>query len=367
MSIELLHGNRLEEFRQSVDARKASEGKHNWNWAKSFLDLPFESKIHIAQTRIIEWVQYYEGKVYVSFSGGKDSTVLLDLVRRVYPECPAVFCDTGLEYPEIRDFVKTIDNVKWIYPIKWNRNTRQYDRVSFRWILDNCGYPLPTKEIAETVRRAKHNPNDTAAWSKLNGTLIDKNTGKKSRFNCAKWKYLLNAPFNVSGECCKFMKKKPFHKYEMETGRKPIIGTLSSESVIRKSNWLQRGCNSFNEKSPRSNPLSAWYDTDILRYIKEFGLKYASVYGDIVKKANGEYITTRESRTGCMFCMFGVHLEPEPNRFQRMAQSHPDCYNYCINKLGLSVPLNYIGVPYRPYAQISLFDNMDACINTNND
>lgn len=70
-----------------------------------------QRKIQVTQTRIIEWYQKNNGKVYVSFSGGKDSTVLLDLARRIYPDIPAVFIDTGLEYPELRDFVKTIPNV----------------------------------------------------------------------------------------------------------------------------------------------------------------------------------------------------------------------------------------------------------------
>mgnify|MGYP000264252689 CR=1 FL=1 len=55
----------------------------------------------------MEWYMRYDGQVFISFSGGKDSTVLLDLARRVYPDIPAVYVDTGLEYPELRDFVKT--------------------------------------------------------------------------------------------------------------------------------------------------------------------------------------------------------------------------------------------------------------------
>ena len=70
-----------------------------------------EEKIQISTARIIEWYEGWEGQVYVSFSGGKDSTVLLDLVRKIYPDVPAVFADTGLEYPEIREFVKGYDNV----------------------------------------------------------------------------------------------------------------------------------------------------------------------------------------------------------------------------------------------------------------
>ena len=63
-----------------------------------------EEKIQISTARIIEWYEHWDGKVYISNSGGVDSTVLSDLVHRVYPDVPDVYCDTGLEYPELRDF-----------------------------------------------------------------------------------------------------------------------------------------------------------------------------------------------------------------------------------------------------------------------
>jgi 3'-phosphoadenosine 5'-phosphosulfate sulfotransferase (PAPS reductase)/FAD synthetase len=78
--------------------------------------LPLEAKIIKTKIRIREWYEHWNGDVYISFSGGKDSTVLLDLVRSIYPDVPAVFVDTGLEYPEIREFVKTFDNVVWVRP-----------------------------------------------------------------------------------------------------------------------------------------------------------------------------------------------------------------------------------------------------------
>ena len=77
---------------------------------------PLERRILVTQAKILEWYHHYSGKVAVSFSGGKDSTVLLDLVRRAFPDIPAVFVDTGLEYPEIREFVRTIPNVTWLRP-----------------------------------------------------------------------------------------------------------------------------------------------------------------------------------------------------------------------------------------------------------
>ena len=89
----------------------------------------------------------------------------------------------------------------------------------------------------------------------------------------------------------------------------------------------------------------------MLEYISTRGLNYASVYGDIVKDENGNYCTTGCSRTGCMFCMFGVHLEDEPNRFQRMKETHPKLYEYCMRPwdeggLGLDEVLTYINVEH---------------------
>ena len=85
---------------------------------KTLQGLSLSDKISRTERLIQEWYEAFNGEVYVSFSGGKDSTVLLDLVRRNYPEVPAVFANTGLEYPEIRAFVKTIENVKWLKPKK---------------------------------------------------------------------------------------------------------------------------------------------------------------------------------------------------------------------------------------------------------
>ena len=107
--------------------------------------LPLEQKILMTKTRIKEWVNYYglEG-VYVSFSGGKDSTVLLHIARSIYPDIKAVFVDTGLEYPEIRDFVKTFDNVDIIRP-----------KMNFKQVLNKYGYPIISKEVSGCVYGAK--------------------------------------------------------------------------------------------------------------------------------------------------------------------------------------------------------------------
>jgi len=94
-----------------------------------------------------------------------------------------------------------------------------------------------------------------------------------------------------------------------------FLGRRLPESRLRVNSWIRQGCNAFDAKRPTSQPLSFWTEQDILQYLKQFNIHYASIYGDIVENEHGELMTTGASRTGCMFCMFGVHLEPRPNRF----------------------------------------------------
>lgn len=275
--------------------------------------------------------------MYVSFSGGKDSTVLLDIVRKLYPSIEAVFVDTGLEYPEIRKFVKTFENVTILRPEK-----------RFNQVIEEYGYPIISKEISECVdqaRKALITGKYPCRLQKLEGTLKDKN-GNPSIYNCSKWKFLLDAPFKISNKCCNIMKKKPAHQYYKETGKKPIIATMAVESRLRTQQYLKQGCNGFKNKIPTSTPMAFWTEQDVLQYLYENKIPYASVYGEIKIDENGKYYTTRCKRTGCMFCGYGCHLEKEPNRFQMLKETHPKQYNYIINDLGFRKVLDFINVKY---------------------
>ena len=323
-------------------------------------------------TKDNEWIKAgWPGAVYVSFSGGKDSTVLKHIVDSMYEDVPALFVNTGLEYPEIQRFAKAQKNVVIVRP-----------EMRFDEVLTKFGYPVIGKEVAQTVYEGKKHLSEgrhTRQVQKLNGELVD-NSGNPSRFNIGKYKYLVNAPFDVSHMCCSVMKKKPVKIYEKETGRRAIIGTLACESSLRRTAWMKNGCNSFEGDRPKSQPLSFWTEQDVLHYIKKFNVPYCSVYGDIRVKPTGDqeegqinlidYLECYESedtlettgcdRTGCIFCMFGCHLEKEPNRFQRLKETHPRQYEYCINGgemvdgkwqpnkegLGLGKVLDYIGVKY---------------------
>ncbi len=299
--------------------------------------LPLEVKVAKTKQRIREWVTHF-GKdgVYVSFSGGKDSTVLLHLVRELYPDIEAVFVNTGLEYPEIQKFVKTFDNVTILRP-----------KMRFDEVIKKYGYPVISKEVSDCVYQGRMTlkRNDgkyTLRLQRLMGTKKDKN-GNKSIFNQEKYKPLLYTDFVCSHYCCNVMKKKPAKIYAQETGKKMITAQMASESKLRAQQWMKNGCNGFNMKSPISNPMSFWTEQDVLQYIKENNIPIASVYGDIVYAEDPEQMslddfgydcgrklcTTGCNRTGCIFCAFGAHLDKE-SRFERLKKTHPRQYEYCI-------------------------------------
>ena len=332
--------------------------KHQISDLYQMQSLPLEMKISLTQDRLRGWKSHF-GSTYISFSGGKDSSVLKHIVEN-YPltaDIPSVYVNTGLEYPEINDFVRSFGNVTILRP-----------KMNFRQVIEKYGYPVVSKEVSRRVQYAKKAVAEGREathgdYLKLCGLAVDKN-GRKSQFNCEKWKFLLDAPFNCSSECCTVMKKNPLKQYEKETGRVPIVATMACESRLRKEHWLIHGCNAFDAKRPMSQPMSFWTEQDVLEYLVKYKVPYASVYGDILQDENGKYYTTGVQRTGCMFCMFGCHLEKQPNRFQKLAETHPKIYDYCIhggveadgiwqpdkNGLGLGKVLDYIGVNYQKEA-----------------
>ena len=199
---------------------------------------------------------------------------------------------------------------------------------------------------------------------------------------------MLDAKFACSDMCCKVMKKAPAHEYGKRTGRKAITAQMASESKLRTSQWIKNGCNGFDMKTPISNPMSFWTEQDVLLYIKlygkdivkrkinnnrdvmfygnrivdrktgktieeqEFYNPICSVYGDVVidydaegsvdgqmdfselsadyglfDTGNRPLKTTGCSRTGCVLCGFGCHLEKAgEGRFERLKETHPGMY-----------------------------------------
>lgn len=306
--------------------------------------LPLDVKEVMTRNRIRDFIgKYGESGVYVSFSGGKDSTVLLHQVRKYYPDVEAVFLDTWMEYPQIRQYVKQFDNVKVIKPEK-----------SMKQIIENDGWCFPSKDVAEAIEAARRG----LKWAinKLNG-LDGKGNPDPYRKQYKKWLPLIDAPFKISHKCCLDMKEYPVQKYERETGRKPIVALMAVESARRKEAYLRTGCNSFDSDRPMSKPMGFWTENDILEYAVKNHIDFAAPYGHIaeVGQIDGQlrldccskckYRTTGESRTGCMFCPVGCHLDGFA-KFKRLKQYNPKLYDYCMEELGEKELLEWVRKHY---------------------
>lgn len=307
--------------------------------------LPLDIKIAKSKLRIEEFIRALGGedKVFISFSGGKDSTVLLHLVRSMYSSVEAVYSNTGLEFPEINAFVKTVDKVTIVRPKK-----------SFKQVIENEGYPMISKKTSRMIRDLQNPTEKNMKVRKLylSKYTLDKDGNQTTTLNnsfrlAEKWKYLIDAPFKISNRCCDILKKQPIKEYEKKSNKRGIVGTMAIESKLREESYLRHGCNIFTEGREKCLPISFWTEQDILEYIVTFNLKYASIYGDIVKDDQGKWTTTGEKRTGCIFCGFGVHLEKEPNRYQRLEKTHPQLHSYCMEKLGFRDVCEYMNIPYK--------------------
>lgn len=129
------------------------ENKHTSYDLKQMQSLPLEQKIQMTKNRIREWYEHWDGQVYVSFSGGKDSTVLKHIVDSMYKDVPALFVNTGLEYPEIQRFVKEVKAGKFSCfnsDVEIVRPEMRFDEV-----LKEHGYPVISKEVSQIVREAR--------------------------------------------------------------------------------------------------------------------------------------------------------------------------------------------------------------------
>ena len=370
--------------------------KHTMSDLYQMQSLPLSIKIRMTQYRIREWVDYYGADgVYIAFSGGKDSSVLLHVAREKYPKISAVYVDTGLEYPEVREFVKRQENVEIIRP-----------KMNFRQVIIKYGYPMIGKEVAgcvygarrymekllERERSAEHGgkvPNHSymadlvgidrredkenelykslirgeipstdiktpVRYLIMQGKYPHKENGVETSeyskmYNKERYKFFLEAPFEIADHCCSIMKKSPMHSYAKRTGKMPMTAQMASESRLRTTNWLKNGCNGFDMKSPISNPMSFWTEQDVLEYIFNNHIPIADVYGEVTADF-GEapprentmdmgifdtgkpvFDTTGCSRTGCVFCGFGCHRDKSPNRWELAEKlSNPEIIDYMM-------------------------------------
>ena len=285
----------------------------------------------MTRNRIRNFITEYgtEG-VYISFSGGKDSTILMDIARQEDVRLPAVFVDTWMEYPQIRQFVKKYENVIALKPA-----------MPLKEIISRYGWCFPSKDVAQTIWYARQGKQ--WALNKLYG--LDSH-GKKSlyRQQYIKWLPLYESDILISPFCCDKQKEEPIARYEKQTGRHPILAIMAEESARRKEAYLRVGCNSFESRRPISKPMGFWREQDVLQYKVQNNIELAAPYGEVVEAGqipgqicflpSGRKLRcTEEQRTGCMFCPVGCHLT-NFDKFKRLKVYNPKLYDFCMEELG---------------------------------
>lgn len=342
------------------------------------LNLPLDEKIFHFVSVFVEFFLFYHGNVSLLWSAGKDSDVGCDIIDKLfageftgkfitkdtwllltsYPKPKRVFCNTGLEFPELVERANERH-------LKYNDVVFLKPKMGFLRVINEIGVAVGSKKIASALSRLKkYNANPSPkneATRKLYATGVKKNGSISKHYKISeRWLKLLNAPFLVSDQCCNIFKKEPYAEYQKITGFKPVVFTTTEESGQRTMGYLSTGCNSFERGKEKCRPYSIFTVKDTWEYAERYSLTFAPVYYKRtvqVEQLDGtKKLCTLdpETRTGCMWCGFGVHLEPKNknNRIQRLAISHPKYYEIIINKGGLGKVFDYCNIPFKPIINV---------------
>lgn len=305
---------------------------HTLEELKDLQALPLDFKVAMTRDRITEFYERMEGKVYVAFSGGKDSTVLLHIARSIYPDIKAVYANTGIDFPSVVKFIKSFDNVDYVQP-----------NMRFATIIKKHGIVFPSKDASRVLKDARRGC-QYAVMALAGKNVKGEEDSYKKRFVPLK-KYL-DVDVPISDVCCELLKEKPMRDYEKATGLRPITAIMAVESSRRTLAWLTKGCNILDGGNERSKPMSFWTEQDVLKYIVDSHVPIADVYGDVCSMGllEKKYWTTGEKRTGCMFC--AVPLAHGENRLPSVKKRCPKMYDTFINKLGLGEMFRKLGLDY---------------------
>jgi len=229
--------------------------------------------------------KYGEEKFYLSFSGGKDSTVMHHLLDMALPNnrIPRVFSNTGIEYNDIVKFVKELaeqdDRFVIIYPKK-----------NIKKMLDEVGYPFKSKEHSQKLYEWRHGKRNKEYLKKyLEG-------GRYGCPNILLYQFEDGFDLNISHKCCQELKKKPFKQYQKENGKQiTITGMMKEEGGQRTTlNCIVTKDEKVIKFHPLAKVTKEWEDW----FIEEYKIKLCELY----------YPPYDFTRTGCKGCPYSRTL-----------------------------------------------------------
>lgn len=243
-------------------------------------------------------VKYGEQNFYLSFSGGKDSTILHYLLDIALPNnrIPRVFINTGIEYNAIVKFVKELaendDRFVIINPTQPIKKT-----------LETYGYPFKSKQHSSMLSVYKKSGVGKSVKRYLG--LIESNT----LFRCPKilkYQFTPNFEIKCSDKCCLKMKKEPVHKWEKTNNKSiSILGLRQGEGGQRASH---KGCVVLDGDSlVKFKPLNPITDEWEQWFIETYNIKLCELY----------YPPFNFKRTGCKGCPFSLDLQEQLNIMEK--------------------------------------------------
>lgn len=273
----------------------------------SYFD-PLQKKIEEAERIIMAAYEKNKGKVYVCWSGGKDSTILKDIALRLYPDIKVVFSNTTNELPEVLRYVKQHKNVIVVNP-----------RMSFREVIETVGVPVISKEISQKANELKNSGGRKTQMLRYYGSV------KGNSILPKKWRFLASQKFDVTAECCKILKKEPLAQWEKKNGYVPLIALMADESMLRKQLSLYG-----NDTNKKIYPFlkTNWNEADIWSYAERYNIRFAECYYD--KLDSKGVLIPATQRTGCRDCDFGTHLM-KSDKFERSRLAYPKSLEKVMN------------------------------------
>lgn len=316
---------------------------------------PVERQYMIAQAKIMQAISETKGDLSISFSGGKDSSLLLDMYCEVvkftdYADKPirVVFADTTNEtsamYKHIKFFISYVED-KYGVNIDFIK-TRPANGLTWARFIRENGIPLISKEQSKAVRAIKtdmkrlHVDYQTVlklakpeincvkelqdiGFSKtgvlsLTGFVYKRQTFGKRFILSNKWLPMVNCPVDLTEQCCYNVKESPLLSLPYKN---QMTGEQAQESSSREAHYLKTGCNfRYANGSYHSKPFGAMTSDGVLYAIKYRGVPICSDYGDIIY-TDGHYKCSKQQRTGCALCGFGCQYDTQ--RFVRLQETEP--------------------------------------------
>lgn len=289
----------------------------SWPGTKKELADLYLQKLKIRFETKIEYDDYY-----LSYSGGKDSHLIYWFIKNYLKtdKIPIISVNTRLEHKEIMQrMYRNSDKV--LIP-----NIKPTD------IKEKYGIPCFTKTQDEYIKRYQQGNRSEHTMSRILGTTPSKhNLNKKAREIT-----LSGTAHKISNECCIKTKENTLTKYEKETGRKPIIGVRTVESINRQGAY--QTCLAKNGKF---SPIYDFPDIAVNAIYQVYGIDEPELY---------HYVR----RSGCIGCPY---INDVKRIEQDLALASPNQRTYIIQLFKESYDVK--GVNYEQFLNNGIYMDSD--------